>query len=131
MMLIGLGLLLLTVDIFLPSGGILLILSAGCFIASIVIGFFYDPTVGALLLGGETALLLLRKNAETHPFDLALIDTRLPGIDGWQLGSQINEDRDINDTHLILLTPAGKGGDEAKMMLLRWFDSYLGKPIRR
>ncbi len=79
---------------------------------------------------GETALAMLRKRAATHPFDLALIDTRLPGIDGWQLGSQISGDRALNATRLILLTPAGKSADEAKMKLLRWFDGYLPKPVR-
>ena len=79
---------------------------------------------------GESALAMLRKSAATRPFDLALIDTRLPGIDGWQLGSQISGDRTLNATRLILLTPAGKSADEAKMKLLRWFDGYLPKPVR-
>ncbi len=79
---------------------------------------------------GESALAMLRRTSASRPFDLALIDTRLPGIDGWQLGSQISGDRTLNATRLILLTPAGKSADEAKMKLLRWFDGYLPKPVR-
>jgi len=79
---------------------------------------------------GENALAALRGGAASRPFDLALIDTRLPGIDGWQLGSQVSGDRTLNSTRLILLTPAGKSADEAKMKLLRWFDGYLPKPVR-
>ena len=79
---------------------------------------------------GESALEALRAAAASRPFDLALVDTRLPGIDGWQLGSQVSGDRTLNATRLILLTPAGKSADEAKMKLLRWFDGYLPKPVR-
>ncbi|MBA7623511.1 Sensory/regulatory protein RpfC [subsurface metagenome] len=64
-------------------------------------------------------------------YPLALIDLRMPGMDGWQLASEINADKSINNTKLILLTPAGLSGDEAKMKLLKWFDGYLGKPVKR
>ncbi|HUV07880.1 MAG TPA: response regulator [Spirochaetia bacterium] len=80
---------------------------------------------------GDEALGTLRDaSARSESYNLALIDSRLPGIDGWQLAGEISSDRSINSTKLILLTPAGKSGDEAKMKLLRWFDGYLNKPVR-
>jgi two-component system sensor histidine kinase/response regulator len=65
------------------------------------------------------------------PFQTAVIDLRMPDMDGWQLASEINADKSINSTRLILLTPAGLSGEEAKMKLLRWFNGYLGKPVKR
>ncbi len=80
---------------------------------------------------GEQALETLREAAGTPDmFDFALIDSQMSGMDGWQMGQEIISDKLINSTHLILLTPAGKSGDEAKMKLLKWFDAYLSKPIK-
>jgi two-component system sensor histidine kinase/response regulator len=80
--------------------------------------------------GGE-ALAALRKAAqEGRPFDLALVDLVLPGMDGWQVASEINADKTINGTSLILMSPTGKLGADAKMKRLPWFNGYLNKPIR-
>ena len=64
------------------------------------------------------------------PFRVALLDQRLPGADGWQLAGEINRDTAINDASLVLLSPAGLGGAEAKMRLLGWVDAYLTKPLK-
>ncbi len=64
------------------------------------------------------------------PFRVALLDQRLPGADGWQLAGEINRDTAINAASLVLLTPAGLGGVEAKMRLLGWVDAYLTKPLK-
>jgi len=81
---------------------------------------------------GRKALTVLRSEAGAgKPFDFCLIDLLMPGMDGWQLASEINADRSINATRLFLLSPTGKSGDEAKMKLLKWFDAYLSKPIRK
>ena len=64
------------------------------------------------------------------PFRVALLDQRLPGADGWQLAGEINRDTAINDASLVLLSPAGLGGVEAKMRLLGWVDAYLTKPLK-
>ena len=81
---------------------------------------------------GDQALEMLREHARNgQPFQICMIDQTLPGMDGWQLASEINADKSINNTKLILMTPAGRGGDEAKMKLLKWFDGYLHKPVRR
>ncbi len=81
---------------------------------------------------GREALAMLREKAGTPESPLiALIDLRLPGIDGWQLASEVNADTSINATRLILLTPFGLSAEEAKMKLLKWFDSYLTKPVKK
>jgi len=77
-----------------------------------------------------SALQALRAAAADKSFRVALIDQRLPGADGWQLAGEINRDTAINATRLVLLSPAGLGGVEAKMRLLRWVDAYLSKPLK-
>ena len=81
---------------------------------------------------GAEALEVLRSRARSdRNIHLAIVDLRMPGMDGWQFASEVNADKAINSTKLILLTPAGMSGAEAKMKLLKWFAGYLGKPVKR
>jgi two-component system sensor histidine kinase/response regulator len=83
-------------------------------------------------LSGPEALEKLRQQrASEDPVDLAFVDLRMPGMDGWQLASEIKADPATADTRLVLLTPAGGGSGEAKMRLLGWFAGYLNKPVKR
>ena len=82
--------------------------------------------------GGAEALEALRAAAASGtPYDLCLIDLLMPGMDGWQLASEINADKRINGAKLLLLSPAGKSGEEAKMKLLGWYDGYVSKPVKK
>jgi CheY-like chemotaxis protein len=81
---------------------------------------------------GETALDLMRSAAaKKAPFTLCFIDMVMPDMDGWRLTSEINKDKTINNTHLILMIPHGAIRGDAKMLLLNWFNAYVYKPIRR
>jgi CheY-like chemotaxis protein/HPt (histidine-containing phosphotransfer) domain-containing protein len=81
---------------------------------------------------GPDALAVLRDAASRgKPYDACLIDLLMVKMDGWQLASEINADKVINSTKLLLMSPAGKSGDEAKMKLLHWFDGYLTKPLKK
>ena len=92
---------------------------------------FWGCVVGEAASGAQ-ALALLRAGAGgPQPWNLALVDLRLPGMDGWRLASEINADKAINGTRLILLSPLGLSAEEAKMKLLRWFNGYITKPVRR
>ncbi len=80
---------------------------------------------------GRDALEKLARAAEEgDPFGLALVDLLMPGMDGWQLASEIHNDARINSCRLILMSPTGSG-TEAKMKLLGWFDGYVNKPVKR
>jgi len=82
-------------------------------------------------VSGADGLAQLRQSAQSgRPFDLTLVDLELPGMDGWQLASEINADKSINATSLILLSPTGKMGGDAKMKRLLWFNGYVNKPVR-
>jgi len=81
---------------------------------------------------GEQALSSMKRSAsDGDPYSLVLVDLRMPGIDGWQLASRVIADTLLSGTRMILLTPEGLGSGEAKMKLLRWFNGYLTKPVKR
>ncbi len=79
---------------------------------------------------GMEALAFLR-DSTAPAVDLCLIDLVMPGMDGWQLASEIHSDERINGVKRILLSPTGKSGEEAKMKLLNWFSGYLHKPVKK
>jgi len=81
---------------------------------------------------GEEALSkLVTASAAGRPFSVALIDMIMPKMDGWRLAAEINNDKSINGVSLILMVPQGTLGADAKMTLLRWFNAYIVKPIKR
>lgn len=85
----------------------------------------------AVTSGSEALEVLRHAVSEGTPYEACLVDLVMPGMDGWQLASEINADKEINFTKLVLLSPAGKSGEEAKMKLLHWFDEYLSKPVKK
>ena len=80
---------------------------------------------------GAQALQCLRDAATRHiPFDLAILDMQMPGMDGLELARQIKSDQAISATRLVLLTSVGQRGD-AKTAQDAGIDAYLTKPIRQ
>jgi PAS domain S-box-containing protein len=78
---------------------------------------------------GEAALRLLQSAAaEGKPFEVALLDLHMPGLDGAQLGRQIRADARLNHTRLVLLTSTGFRGDARRFSELG-FAGYLLKPV--
>lgn len=67
---------------------------------------------------------------EKDPFEFVFIDISMPGMDGWHLASEINNNKKINNSKLFLLSPEENMGKEAKMKMLGWFNDYLYKPIK-
>ncbi len=81
--------------------------------------------------GNGTEALAFLRDSTAPDIDLCLIDLVMPGMDGWQLASEIHSDEHINGVKRILLSPTGKSGEEAKMKLLNWFSGYLHKPVKK
>jgi PAS domain S-box-containing protein len=80
---------------------------------------------------GESALHRLRDAlAEPTPFDVAIIDYLMPGMDGEMLGRELRADPRFADLALIMLTSSAQRG-EATRMLDAAFDVYLTKPLTR
>lgn len=81
--------------------------------------------------GGEEGLSFLRAAAaEGAPFDLAILDYHMPGIDGLQLAGLIKADPSISSTRLIMLSSVGIRGDGRKARETG-ISGYLTKPVRR
>ena len=79
---------------------------------------------------GSKALALLRQlAAQGQACDLALIDMRLPGMDGLKLATAIKADPLLAPTKLILLTSQGQRGD-AKAAQAAGYVAYLTKPVQ-
>ena len=59
------------------------------------------------------------------PPDLALLDVRMPGLDGWELLGRI---REMSDTPVIMLTALGEESEIVKGLEIG-ADDYLAKPF--
>jgi len=77
-----------------------------------------------------SALALLKQAArEGDPFAAALLDMKMPGMDGAELGRLIKNDEEIRATRLVMLTSLGRPGDAERLSGVG-FSGYLTKPIR-
>ena len=80
---------------------------------------------------GEIALAFMNAVAKVNaPFDAVILDMRMPGMDGAELGRKIKNDPILKNTTLIMLTSQGLRGDASRMEKIG-FAAYLTKPIRR
>ncbi|MDH3445683.1 MAG: response regulator [Deltaproteobacteria bacterium] len=78
----------------------------------------------------EQALGTLREAAaEGDPYDLAILDMHMPGMDGLQLSREIKADPAIREVRLVMLTSVGVSGgfDELRKVGIT---AYLTKPAR-
>jgi two-component system, cell cycle sensor histidine kinase and response regulator CckA len=80
---------------------------------------------------GEQGLARLRLAAAMGtPFDVAILDMQMPGMDGWTLARHIKADPTISSVPLMMLTSMSQRGD-AKLARTVGFDAYLTKPLRQ
>ncbi|MCK5545968.1 MAG: response regulator [Rhodospirillaceae bacterium] len=79
---------------------------------------------------GEEALMLLRTAAENNdPFDAAIVDFHMPGMDGLELGRIIVKSEDIPYLHTILLSSAPL--PDLSLIDQSGFVNRLTKPVRQ
>jgi PAS domain S-box-containing protein len=80
---------------------------------------------------GARALEVLRAAAvDGTPYDLAVLDLLMPGMDGFELARAIKSDPDLARMQLVLLTSAGIRGDAADAASAG-IAAYLTKPVRQ
>ena len=80
---------------------------------------------------GEDALNCLRSAvASRQPFEVAVLDHLMPGMDGESLGRAILQDPTLKDTRLIMLGSGGLRGEGSRFLALGFF-AVLTKPIVR
>jgi PAS domain S-box-containing protein len=78
---------------------------------------------------GDVAIKLIREaKAQDAKFDFILVDGRMPHMDGFTLAEIIQDDRELNGSHLMMLTSDNRPGDLAKSRNLR-IDAFLVKPV--
>jgi PAS domain S-box-containing protein len=78
---------------------------------------------------GPEALHAVRTAATSgRPFALALLDRKLEGLDGEELGQAIRADHDLETTQLVMITSEGRPGDGGRVKSLG-FAGYLMKPL--
>ncbi len=81
--------------------------------------------------GGPRALRMLREAADDGvPYDVAILDMQMPGMDGMELASRVKAEPQIARTQLLLLTSSGLRG-EAEQARRVGFAAYLTKPVRQ
>ncbi|HMK65647.1 MAG TPA: response regulator, partial [Thermodesulfobacteriota bacterium] len=66
---------------------------------------------------------------ERDPFQVAVIDMQMPGMDGESLGKAIRAEKGLAYLKMIMLTSLGMRGD-ARHFKEIGFDGYLTKPVR-
>ncbi|MCM0018931.1 MAG: response regulator [Tagaea sp.] len=80
---------------------------------------------------GKPALAEMERAArDGAPYHAALVDFRLPDVDGIVLGEAIRGTPDLFETRLVLATAYDESGHR-KRAIERGFDAYLLKPVRR
>jgi len=78
---------------------------------------------------GNSALAILRQAAQgVDPFQIALLDMSLPGMEGEELGRRIAADPQLKDAALVLMTGFGRQSDWARLQA-RGFSGHVSKPI--
>ena len=80
---------------------------------------------------GRQALEMLRRTAGSgEPYDLAILDMQMPGMDGMQLTRTIKAEPAIATTRLVMLTSLGRRVDTEEAHRVG-IDAYLTKPVRQ
>jgi CheY-like chemotaxis protein/HPt (histidine-containing phosphotransfer) domain-containing protein len=67
---------------------------------------------------------------EKDPFRIAILDRKMPDLDGETLGRTIKQTPEIKDTLLVMMTELGKRGDATRMEKIG-FSAYLTKPVKQ
>ena len=80
---------------------------------------------------GPAALdAMLAAHRESKPFDVILIDSLMPEMDGFELTERIRGHADIAESLVVMLTSVGQRGDAQRCSELG-IAGYLSKPTRR
>ncbi len=80
---------------------------------------------------GATALELMRAAARAGtPFDVAVIDMKMPIMDGLTMAATLRSDPHLTGAKMVMLTSLASG-NEAQLAYENGVDQYLTKPVRQ
>ena len=79
---------------------------------------------------GDIALAAMsQRSAENRPYQVAIVDAVMSGMDGSALAHAIRSDPSLSKTRLLLMSPVGEGAILAARRR-KDFDGWLTKPVR-
>jgi PAS domain S-box-containing protein len=78
--------------------------------------------------GAKVNEIIRARNASGMPFDLVLLDTRMPGLDGFEIARSILAGPSQPAPAILLLTVPGQRGDAARCKEIG-VNGYLAKPV--
>ncbi len=80
---------------------------------------------------GQRALAMLKEaKTEGAPFQILLLDCRMPTMDGFQVAENIKNDPELTGVTIMMLTSDNRVGDSARARELG-IASYIVKPVKR
>lgn len=80
--------------------------------------------------GAEALAALEAARAEGRPFQVAILDFQMPGMDGEELGRRILSTPGLSSIPLVMMSSLVRRGDAQKMQEIG-FAAYLAKPVRQ
>jgi len=79
----------------------------------------------------EEALEIMRAQAARgKPFDLAILDRQMPGLDGLELARRVKKDPKLASTRLVMLISVDRK-DDSEAMRESGVDAHLSKPVKQ
>jgi PAS domain S-box-containing protein len=88
----------------------------------------YQGAITSETNDGEEAIKYIREEAnKNEPFDLVLLDCRMPGLDGFSVADKI-QNSELKGPLIMMLTSDNRAGDLARARALG-LKSYLVKPV--
>ncbi len=77
---------------------------------------------------GAEAHAILRKEAGTDPYAIAVLDFQMPEMDGLELAEKIRADPELAKIRIVMMSSGGgKNGDDRRAAVL---DEWLAKPVK-
>ncbi|ARO87912.1 hybrid sensor histidine kinase/response regulator [Nitrosospira lacus] len=87
--------------------------------------------IGSCASGMEALRALRGAHAAGDPYQIAILDYQMPGMNGEGLGHAIKADPLLHDIQLVMLSSLGQEGDIRERLKKIGFAAYLVKPARQ
>ncbi len=90
----------------------------------------WGVTVEVATRGMEALMMMMQAAQAGQPYAVAIIDQRMPGMNGFVLGTAVRNEPTLNATQLVMLTAFGDRSCE-QQATEAGFAAYLTKPVRQ